>query len=854
LSGGPGPDDPASRRHARVKQVFLDALDVPARRRAAFLAQVCAGDDELRREVLELFLLHGEQDTVLDAPLDGREALGELASAVGRTVGPYRLERELGHGGMGVVHLAERDGRSVALKLLAAGAYSPELRARFRLEAEILRRLEHPGLARLLEVGEEPGPGGVSRPWIAMEYVEGQALLRHADERRLPLEARLRLLADVCEAVQHAHALGVVHRDLKPANILVRGDGRPVVLDFGVARLVAGDERPTELATRTGQLIGTPQYMSPEQVQADPAAVGPASDVYSLGVVLYELVSGEAPYEASSVSLHRAIASILTAEPRPLGQIVPEARGALARIVGMALEKDPRHRYPHAGALAGDLRRLLEGRAVRAHGPGLLRRMLRWSAKRRRLTAGLALLAVAGAIVLAWLLGGDRAMPLARVRGQYREAESLVAEAEAILYEGERSPSRLREVTDLLGRARTLVGQVPPLRHHGVLLRRLEKDLGTAEMLLGELTWDVRPANQAVLTLEHARALPATPPPGALADLQVKELGLPEVTDAELLSLIAGAQSSLYRMWGRSGHLQQALDNAAASLAGHRRIAMRLSAQGLEDPYGSVGNRFAYAFNQLAEVHTDLARFRRSAAVARQAVAWSDSAYRLRVAFSQDWPALGSLLFERARAFRTLGEVTRDPAALDSADRYMAECASYRGPDRPRIFAETREECARLAMARAELAAIPHEKARLLQAALHDLDTAWVALRQAQATTPQRAWLRSVQATPFVALARTTGREAWLDSAEARLRETTGAFSATSLPRQASSHWLRRGMLHRARFELSGAEGALASARSCLERALELAHARRDSLVLERAERELASLEATARARERSGP
>jgi predicted Ser/Thr protein kinase len=849
------PEDsaPDAVRHERVKRLFLEALDLAPGRRAAFLSRVCVGDAELHREVLELFLLHGDQDPVLDAPLDGGQALEGLAAADEGSVGPYRLLRELGRGGMGVVHLAARAGQEVALKVLAAGALSPEVRERFRLEAEILRRLEHPGIARLLEVGSAPGPGGIPRPWIAMEHVEGLPLLGYAEDRHLSLEGRLRLMVAVCEAVHHAHAHGVVHRDLKPPNILVRPDGRPVVLDFGVARLLVGDERPTELATRMGQLLGTPQYMSPEQVQADPAAVGPASDVYSLGVILYELVSGQVPYEASSVSLHRAVVSILTAEPRPVGQLAPAARGALERIVGMAIEKDPRLRYPDAGALADDLRRRLEGRSVRARGPGLTRRVLRWSRRRRWLAASLVLALVAGAVSLAWRLGGERAVPLARIRAVYLEAESLMAQADPILYYGERSPERLREVVELLSRSRSILGEVPPLRHHDALMRRLQKDLGTAEMLLGELTWDVRPASQAVVTLERARATPTALAPGAFDDLQVPELGRVEVTDAELLSLLATAQTSLYQLWGRAGHLDQAVRNAVASMAQHRRRAAEFRAQGLVGPYGGVGNRLAYAFNQLAEVHTNLARFRRSPSVAEQAVAWSDSAYRLREAFSQDWPALGSLLFERARAFRTLGEITRQPPAFDSASRYMAECAPYRGPDRPRIFAESREESARLALALAELKASPRERLPLLRAAFHDLDTARVALARVGASAPQVAWLRALEATPLVELARATGNAAWLDSADQRLRETEGAFSATSLPRQASSHWLRRGIASRARFELLGTPEALASARASLEYARELAHARRDSLVQERVDRERARLEELARARARVG-
>jgi len=151
----PGPPEPPERsRHERVKQIFMDALDVPRARRAAFVAAACEGDEAVQREVLELFLLHGEPDPVLDAPLDGAGALAGLAEPRGATIGPFRLVRKLGEGGMGVVYLAERDGQRVAIKLLAAGAVSPELRERFRLEAEILTRLHHAGIARIVDVGD----------------------------------------------------------------------------------------------------------------------------------------------------------------------------------------------------------------------------------------------------------------------------------------------------------------------------------------------------------------------------------------------------------------------------------------------------------------------------------------------------------------------------------------------------------------------------------------------------------------------------------------------------------------------------------------------------------------------------
>src|SRR6185436_17731586 len=203
--------------------------------------------------------------------------------------------------------------------------------------------------------------------------------------------------------------------------------------------------------------------------QAEPAGVGPVSDVYSLGVILYELLSGRVPYEASSVSLHRAVITILKSEPVPIGQVASETRGALERIVMMALEKEPRDRYLSAGALAEDLRRRLGGRKVRARGPGMRRRILRWSRRRQRLAA--AILSVLGlaALVLAWVLGSERTVPHERVLTSYREAESLLIDAVPLLYQGERTPDRMRQAAAVLMRARQLIEDVPPLSHHDIL-------------------------------------------------------------------------------------------------------------------------------------------------------------------------------------------------------------------------------------------------------------------------------------------------------------------------------------------------------------------------------------------------
>jgi hypothetical protein len=603
---------------------------------------------------------------------------------------------------------------------------------------------------------------------------------------------------------------------------------------------VAGDERPSEFETRTGQLVGTPQYMSPEQVQAEAAGVGPASDVYSIGVILYELLTGRVPYEASSVSLHRAVVSILTCEPAPIGRIVPALRGPIERIVACALEKQPRHRYADAGALADDLRRHLEGRSVRARGPGLARRVMRWSRHRQRLAAALAGLVGLAALLGALLLGARLDVPRERILAAYRDAETLVAESLPLLYERERTAESMRQVIDRLTRARTLVGSVPALAHRDILVRRLEKDLGTAYMLLGELAWDVGAARQAVVTFAHAGDTRYDADRSHLADQQVAQLGDGFVPPAELHGLRAGAHLGAYRLWGEPVHLHDAWAFAHRGLAAHR--ALQADPRVPAGERAAADRRLGYACNSLTELGTEIARFRDSAAAAQEATAWSDSAWARRDGFRYDWTAYGSLLFERGRAYLALGELAGRRAALDTAAVYLHACLDYRGPERPRIHAETREALARLASARAALE--PERRAEHLRASLAELLAAHRALSRTAATPAQLAWLRAEQAEVFTGLALALHDPAALDSARARLDEAADQFPPTSFPRHASFQWLRLGHWEAARHALTGTPGALAAARIDFAHARSLARTRNDSLVLVRAEREQGALAA----------
>ncbi|HEX6631199.1 MAG TPA: serine/threonine-protein kinase, partial [Gemmatimonadaceae bacterium] len=452
-------DGEADGHDARLRTLFMAAVDLAAADRAAFLADACGDDDTLRGELEALLaaLDDARTDALLpplfpeaalpDAP--GPDTLDDLA--VGQPVGPYRIVRRIAEGGMGTVYLAERDdiGRRVALKLVRHGRLaSPEQLRRFLLERQILARLEHPGIARLLDAGMTEQ----QLPYLVMEYVEGVPLDRHCDERRLPIDQRLALFARVCEAVQAAHEAHVVHRDLKPSNILVTATGEPRLLDFGIAKLLDDAGAGEVGLTRPGSPLATPEYASPEQLRGQPVSV--ASDVYSLGVILYELLTGWRPEPAGhsrganehageasgppppSAVVRRAARGMERVErvaPWPIAavrgtvpdRLVRRLAGDLDRIVLQALQAEPTRRYASVAALRADLVRHLTGRPVQAAADTLLERVRRWHGRRRAPRAALGtavailalVTALAGAIAAglpgAWRTAPDDAAPAA---------------------------------------------------------------------------------------------------------------------------------------------------------------------------------------------------------------------------------------------------------------------------------------------------------------------------------------------------------------------------------------------------------------------------------------------------------
>jgi serine/threonine protein kinase/tetratricopeptide (TPR) repeat protein len=404
-------------RWARTKGVFGEAFAREGDARAAFLEEACGGDASLRAEVESLLASHDSAAGFLDVPAIPAEVLAAEAppDAVlpGERIGPYQLVRELGHGGMGTVYLAERVDdafrKQVAIKVIRSGFDSAGVVARFRNERQILAGLAHPNVATLLDGGTTGG----GLPYLVMEHVDGEPIDRYCDAHRLAVTARLELFLAVCSAVEHAHRRLVVHRDLKPGNILITKDGEPKLLDFGVAKLL--DPTGADDQTSDTSRFVTPAFASPEQILGE--AITTATDVYSLGALLYVLLTGQRAHGVSSGGLDELMRIVRTEEPeRPSAVVMralpgegesPVARAAarcatparlrrqlagdLDTIVLAAMRREPTRRYASVERLAEDVRRHLAGRTVSARTASVWYRTRKFAARNRAAVVAVAL-------------------------------------------------------------------------------------------------------------------------------------------------------------------------------------------------------------------------------------------------------------------------------------------------------------------------------------------------------------------------------------------------------------------------------------------------------------------------------
>lgn len=389
-----------SERWARIAAVYESAVERPSDDRRRFLIEACGGDEDLHREVESLLA----QQVSRDGPIERVAADAASVRPLPATIGRYRILRLIGEGGMGAVYEAEQDHprRLVALKVVKSALAAPALLRRFAQETEALGRLQHPGIARIYDAGTIETSWG-PQPYFAMELIHGLSLVEYADRHQLRACDRVDLMIKVCQAVEHAHRRGVLHRDLKPANILVDETGQPKVLDFGVARIADDADRATRY-TKVGDLVGTLPYMSPEQVVAEPASIDARTDVYSLGVVLYELLAGRLPYRIERRWTDVAH-GVHEEDTIPLRTVSRSYRGDLSVVVAKALEADPGRRYESAGAFGDDLSRYLTHEPILAVAPTTRYHARKFARRHRALVAAAAAVAIvliAGTVVSTW--------------------------------------------------------------------------------------------------------------------------------------------------------------------------------------------------------------------------------------------------------------------------------------------------------------------------------------------------------------------------------------------------------------------------------------------------------------------
>lgn len=683
-------------RWQTLQALFEQALAQPSEQRAAFVARACGGDDHLAAELGRLLDVDAQErgtttrltgtaaaaDPVQAAIAQAaaRWARGQRDERIGRRLGPWRVTSHLADGGMGTVYRGERaDGQyeqPVAIKLLSPAFASPDARTRLAQERQILARLAHPHIARLLDGGDTAD--GV--PYLVMEFVDGLPIDRWCRERALAVPERMRLFTQVCRAVDHAHRNLVVHRDLKPSNILVDAEGAPRLLDFGIAKLTEADAG----VTASGQRLLTPTHASPEQITG--GAITTASDIYALGVLLYDLLTGRLPHEqatGNAAALARAI--VETEPPRPStavstaadsaareaqlqrrgGALTPERlarelQGDLDNIVLMALRKEPERRYASAAELAEDIERYLAHLPVRARADTFAYRsakFLRRHPVAAPVSALAVVLALAGTVAFTWRLADERDRALAAERRANRAAgfTASVLERTGALSEADRQVS----VKELLARAAERVPR--ELEGEPAVATRMRLALASAQSSWGEYEASMKLLEEALAETEQR---------GAAADDDRAEILLLMGTvthDQGQLEVSLGharQAEALLRRLGPPERHARALSDVALSLNALRRRseaepvfreALALQRQAHGGDHGDI----AWTLNNLAWCLHAMGRLDEAEPLYEEALAMQQR--------------LGIAVAETAQTRNNLAGVHYDRGDLERAGREWAE-------------------------------------------------------------------------------------------------------------------------------------------------------------------------------------
>ncbi len=540
MTQSPDPRVPSS-----VRAIFDQALEMEsAEGRLAYLAQACADNPQLREDVETLLSAHAAAASFLESPVIGpRVDLDPpiVLTPPGTVIGHYKLLEPIGEGGYGVVFMAEQTSpvqRKVALKIIKAGMDTRQVIARFEAERQALALMDHPNIAKVFDAGTTDA----GRPYFVMELVKGMPITKYCDAHHVEPRQRLELFMQVCHAVQHAHQKGIIHRDLKPSNVLVAlYDGKPVpkVIDFGVAKATGQQLTELTMFTGFGDVIGTLEYMSPEQAEVNQLDIDTRSDIYSLGVLLYELLTGTTPLErhrvmkagmlemlrvvreeepprpSTRLSTSEQLPSIAAnrgLEPRKLSGLV---HGELDWIVMKALEKDRNRRYETASGFATDVRRYLADEAVQACPPSTMYRFRKFARRNKARLAGASLLVVALLIAasgIGWAVR-DRSARQAEAARQRQERQAKVAaQVELILGDVDDLATRQRwpEALAALRRAAAVVAggdaddATAERVRQGLKAVELTPTIGDAHKALYELLHDQGKLDEAIAVLRKA--------------------------------------------------------------------------------------------------------------------------------------------------------------------------------------------------------------------------------------------------------------------------------------------------------------------------------------------------------------
>lgn len=651
-------------RWNRVAGVLASALELPADDRAEFLTARCDGDPDLHAEVIALLAEHaeGESDEELfefragGAPASPgvrtRRSFGGPVLRPGDRFGGYEVIEPLGAGGVGFVHRAEQitPRRNVALKVLASTRDSSVTLSRFRQESDALARLDHPGIVRVFDAGTCEFRGE-EVPYLAMEYHAGGTLRERIESGSgLSLSERIELGAQLAEAVQHAHSSGVIHRDLKPENILFGRDGRPRVADFGLARWIDED---VERWTHTGELLGTLRYMSPEQLGADGRPVDSRTDVYSLGVILFELFTGSHPHGARDTPPLEAARGTRETTPPLIGKMVPACRGDLSIIVAHALEKDRDRRYATAAELAADLRRVQRHEPITARRSSIWYPIGRW-VRRHRGLASLTLLAAASVVVAVGVIITSQRRRLDERRDTIVSLTKLIGP----------NPSASRELPylEFLGRLENELEVF--IRNDPVSAAAIHERLGVAYWNLSQ---HERAAEHLTRALSFHREIS---PELDVSTLRVANI-LGDILNGagryeEAMALADEWLTRTTKAWG-DGH-EQTL-RFATNLA-DARMGARLDREA-EETYRKI---YELACQHLSRAHPDRAEIAASHARASLRLGQLETAERLaREALALQLAAQGPTNPATLWARVLVGEILIEQGRLSEADRELVE-------------------------------------------------------------------------------------------------------------------------------------------------------------------------------------